>query len=86
MVVQVHLHTTLQRRTPKGLLRRLEVELSPASTLRDVLEQLAIPSDREAILMVINGRTADPKQTLNDGDEVHLIPAISGGVPAGTFR
>jgi molybdopterin converting factor small subunit len=84
--VQVHLHTTLQRRTPEGLLRRLEVELLPASTLCDLLEQLAIPSDREAILMVINGRMADPKQTLNDGDEVHLIPAISGGVPAGTFR
>ena len=83
--MQVHLHTTLQRRTPEGLLRRLEVELSPASTLRDVLDQLAIPSDREAILMVINGRTADPEQALNDGDEVHLIPAISGGVPAGTF-
>jgi molybdopterin converting factor small subunit len=64
----------------------MELELSADSTLRDVLEQLAIPSDREAILMVINGRTADPKQTLNDGDEVHLIPAISGGAPAGTFR
>ncbi len=84
--MQVHLHTTLQRWTPKGVLRRLDVQLSPASTLRDVLDQLAIPSDRESILMVINGRTADPKQTLNDGDEVHLIPAISGGVPAGTFR
>jgi sulfur carrier protein ThiS len=82
--VQVHLHTTLQRWTPEGLVRRLEIDLSSASTLRDLLEQLAIPSDREAILMVINGRTADPEQTLNAGDEVHLIPAISGGVSAGT--
>jgi molybdopterin converting factor small subunit len=84
--VQVHLHTTLQRWTPEGPVRRLQIDLSPASTLWDLLEQLTIPSDREAILMVINGHTADPKQTLNDGDEVHLIPAISGGAPSGTFR
>ncbi len=80
--MQVHLHTTLQRRTPDGLLRRLEVDLAPVSTLHDLLERLAIPSDRDAIMMVINGRTADPTQALNDGDEVHLIPAISGGAPA----
>jgi len=82
LVVRVHLHTTLQRRTPEGLQRRVEIALPPVSTLTDLLERLAIPPDCEAILMVINGRTADPGQALNEGDEIHLIPAISGGAPS----
>ena len=79
MVVRVHLHTTLQRQTAEGVLRQLDMTLPPVSTLADLLGALAIESDQEATLLVINGRTADPEQTLKDGDEVHLIPAISGG-------
>jgi len=79
VVVTVHLHTTLQRRTPDGVVRRLEVTLPPASRLADVLERLAIPLDDESILLIINGRVAAPAQPLADGDEVHLIPALSGG-------
>jgi hypothetical protein len=33
------------------------------------------------ILLVINGRQAHATQVLADGDEVHLIPALSGGAP-----
>jgi molybdopterin converting factor small subunit len=79
LVVRVHLHTTLQRQTPEGLIRRLEVTLSPISTLADLLSTLEINTDEEATLLVINGRTANPLQALKDGDEVHLIPAMSGG-------
>jgi len=78
-VITVHLHTTLQRRTPAGLQRRLEVTLPPSSCLADVLDQLAIPLDQESILLVINGCLAGADQPLADGDEVHLIPALSGG-------
>jgi molybdopterin converting factor small subunit len=81
LVITVHLHTTLQRRTPEGLQRRLEVTLPAGSRLADVLERLAIPLDEASILLVINGRAAAPAQPLADGDEVHLIPALSGGLP-----
>jgi molybdopterin converting factor small subunit len=75
----VHLHTTLQRRTPQGMIRRLDMTLPPVSALADLLSALAIEANQEATLLVVNGRTADPMQALQDGDEVHLIPAMSGG-------
>ena len=81
MVVRVHLHTTLQRRTPEGMVHRLDMTLPAVSALADLLSALAIRADQEATLLVVNGRTADPMQALQDGDEVHLIPAISGGCP-----
>ena len=77
--MKVHLHTTLQRRTPEGMVRRLDVTLPSASAVADLLSALAIEADQEATLLVVNGRTAEPMQALQDGDEVHLIPAISGG-------
>jgi len=82
VTVSVHLHTTLQRRTPTGSLRRLDVTLPPGSTLADVLDRLVLPHRDDAVLLVINGRQADAEQILRDGDEVHLIPALSGGAPA----
>ena len=63
------------------MVRRLDVTLPPISTLADLLSALAIKADDEATLLVINGHTADPLQALQNGDEVHLIPAMSGGLP-----
>jgi len=81
VTVSVHLHTTLQRRTPKGSLRRLDVTLPPGSTLAELLDRLALPRRDDSVLLVINGRQADAEQVLHDADEVHLIPALSGGAP-----
>ena len=59
---------------------RLEVTLPPASSLSDLLWQLELLDlDPESILMVVNGRSAELSQLLADGDQVHLIPAMSGG-------
>ncbi len=79
MVVVVHLHTILQRQGPQGLISRLVVELPAGSDLAAVLRLLDIQTDPEELLLVVNTRTANPDQVLNDGDEVHLIPALSGG-------
>jgi len=81
MRVTVHLHTLLQRKTPEGMLRRLEMTLSPASTLGDLLRTLDITPEGDAILLVVNGRQVDVTQPLAEGDEIHLIPALSGGIP-----
>ncbi|MFQ5615618.1 MAG: MoaD/ThiS family protein [Anaerolineales bacterium] len=86
MHITVHLHTILQRETPEGLVNRLEVELPEGATLRDVLARLGLlnaygdclPPD--AMLLVVNGRMADAEQRLFDGDQVNLMPAISGGI------
>ena len=79
MVVTVHLHTSLQRQTPNGALRRLEVALPAGSTLADLLARLDVEFNHDSILLVINGRQADASQVLGESDEVHLIPALSGG-------
>ena len=79
MIVNLHLHTLLQRPSPNGLIRRLQVELPPGATLQDLLTRQEIVLDDENFLTVVNSRNVNPDQVLKDGDEVDLIPAISGG-------
>ncbi len=79
MVVTLYLHTTLQRQTSNGLQRRLDLILPDASRVADLFRAAGMPPAGEAILLVVNGRTAAADQLLSDGDEVHLIPALSGG-------
>jgi molybdopterin converting factor small subunit len=82
LTVVVHLHTTLQRPTPNGPLRRMDLALPAGSTLGDLLGRLSLTHLDDSVLLVINGRQADSRCVLRDGDEVHLIPALSGGAPA----
>ncbi|MBN1149396.1 MAG: MoaD/ThiS family protein [Anaerolineales bacterium] len=77
--IVVHLHTILQRQTPQGLQRRLELETPPATTLADLLARLEIELSPDAMLLVVNGRTAELDYELRDGDTVNLMPALSGG-------
>lgn len=83
MVVSVRLHTTLRRETPEGVVDRLSLELSPGATVRTVVEALGISLRDDAILLVVNGKTADVDTPVADGDEVRLIPAMSGGTARG---
>lgn len=79
MIVTVHLHTILQRQTPEGLVDRLDVNLPSGVTLAGLLQQLEIELAPEFLLLVINGRVASLDDILQDGDEVNLMPALSGG-------
>ncbi len=79
MKVTVHLHTILQRQTPEGLIRRLEVELPGGSRVADLLTTLAINFPEEALLLAVNRRVANGATLLQDGDQVNIMPAISGG-------
>ena len=79
MKVTVHLHTILQRQTPDALLSRLEVDIASGSSLADLLHYLEIDLDPEHLLLAVNGRVASMEQSLQDGDQVNLMPAISGG-------
>jgi sulfur carrier protein ThiS len=60
----------------------LDVALPAESTVADLLDHLAVARHDESILLVVNGRQAVEAQILTNGDEVHLIPALSGGAPA----
>ncbi|HSO27369.1 MAG TPA: MoaD/ThiS family protein [Anaerolineales bacterium] len=79
MKIDVHLHTLLQRPSPEGLQRRLEVDLPDGGTLGELIHQLEITLPVDAMLLVVNGRHAPLETRLQPGDEVHLMPAISGG-------
>ncbi len=80
MDITVHLHTVLQRQTPAGLVRRLDLEIPANSTLEALLQQLAIDFPLESLLLVVNGRLVEAGHILQAGDRVNLMPAISGGV------
>jgi sulfur carrier protein ThiS len=77
--VTAHLHTILQRQTPDGVIRRLEVELPGGSRVADLLEALEITLPVDALLLAANGRMVQLEQVLHEGDQVNIMPAISGG-------
>ena len=79
MVVTVRLHTTLRRETAEGVIDRLKLDLAPRATVQGVLDALGVSLRDDAILLVVNGRIAEAKTALSEGDEVRLIPAMSGG-------
>ena len=78
-MVIVHLHTVLQIQTAQGRVGRLEVPWAPGMDLAGLLKAINIVVDEENTLLVVNGKISELHQPLEDGDEVHLIPAISGG-------
>lgn len=79
LTVTVHLHTILQRPTPLGLQRVLTVDLPDNASMNDLLELLEIELPQEALLLAVNGRIVDIDRHLIDGDQVRIMPAMSGG-------
>ena len=79
MKVIAHLHTILQKETPEGFIRILSAELSSEARVSDLIYQLDLLVDEENTLIVIRGQIVEKEQRLSEGDEVHFIPAISGG-------
>ncbi len=79
ITIQVHLHTILQMEGPDGIRKYVDVKLPLGSHLQDLLNELKIELASDQILLVLNGRMAEPGTVLHDGDQVNLMPAISGG-------
>jgi len=77
--INVHLHTILQRQTPQGMLSQLEAELPPGSTVENLLQLLRIEISSDHLLLAVNGRVVVPEHPLQEGDQVNLMPALSGG-------
>jgi sulfur carrier protein ThiS len=79
LVVEIHLHTVLQRPSENKMIRQITLTLPPGATLAEVLSELDIKYSDDGLLLVINGRLVDKESSLEDGDIIHLIPALSGG-------
>jgi len=57
----------------------MNIELLPGSNLAEALDLLEIDLPIEGLLLIVNGKNADLNCTLEDGDIIHIIPALSGG-------
>jgi sulfur carrier protein ThiS len=79
MKITVHLHTILQKDTLEGPRNKLEMEVPEGTTVEDVYTSLGLTLGVEHLLLMVNGKLADLDQPLIGGDDVHFIPAMSGG-------
>ena len=72
--VTVRLFAGLRERAGQG-----RVELDGVAVLADVWPALALGDEPPGMLYAVNREYAEPTQELRDGDEVALIPPVSGG-------
>jgi sulfur carrier protein ThiS len=79
MQVQVHLYTVLKEKIPPGRCNPFIFTLREKSTIQDLLNDLQVDYDLEALAMIVNGKSASFDTVLTEGDLVDLVPAISGG-------
>lgn len=76
MRVVVKLFAGLRERAGTGERR---VELSDGATVADVWSVLALGDEPSGLLYAVNREYAERDRPLADGDEVALIPPVSGG-------
>jgi molybdopterin synthase catalytic subunit/molybdopterin converting factor small subunit len=79
MQVQVRLFAALRERA--GGSGELEVELPDGARVSDALERLGYLTDGVPVVMAVNREYADEAHALHPGDELALIPPVSGGAP-----
>jgi MoaE-MoaD fusion protein len=76
MQVRVRLFAGLRERAGAS---ELELELPEGAVVADALEQMSELTDGIRVVMAVNQEYAEAGATLHGGDEVALIPPISGG-------
>jgi MoaE-MoaD fusion protein len=76
MQIRVRLFAGLRERAGAG---ELELELPDGALVADALERMRELTGGVPVVMAVNHEYADPGATLESGDEVALIPPVSGG-------
>jgi len=76
MKITVRLFAGLREQAGTG---HRELELPPGATLADVWPALALGDEPAGLLYAVNRAYAEPDWPLAGGDEVALIPPVSGG-------
>jgi molybdopterin synthase catalytic subunit len=81
MHVRVRLFAQLRERAGAD---EVEIELPDGALVSDALERLGEVTDGIRVVMAVNHEYADPDVSLAPGDELALIPPVSGGSVAVT--
>lgn len=76
MHIRVRLFAALRERAGTD---ELELELPDGARVNDALEQMRALTDGVPVVMAVNREYADGSAALHSGDEVALIPPVSGG-------
>jgi molybdopterin synthase catalytic subunit len=76
MVVNVRLFAALRERAGRD---RLELDLPDGARVRDALAAVDDLAGGLPLVLAVNREYADPDATLSAGDELALIPPVSGG-------
>jgi molybdopterin synthase catalytic subunit len=82
MLVKVRLFAMLRERAGSD---SLQVELEDGATVRDAIDAIASEHglgdvvSRTSRVMAVNRQYAEEKRPLAEGDELALIPPVSGG-------
>lgn len=79
MTINVQLHTIYQKQTQEGLVSKIELPFIKNQTLEMVISLLDIKLSEGSTLLVVNGKIREMHYLIQDGDSIHIIPAISGG-------
>src|SRR5579862_6448798 len=76
VVIHVQLFASLRERAGRS---QVELELPEGARVADALERLGGLTDGISVVMAVNHEYAEATQMLAAGDEVALIPPVSGG-------
>ncbi len=76
MQVRVRLFAGLRERAGAS---ELELELPEGARVSDALERMRALTEGMSVVMAVNHEYAEPDVPLHGGDEVALIPPVSGG-------
>ena len=76
MLVRVRLFAVLRERARAS---ELELELPAQARVQDALDELAELTAGVPVVMSVNQEYASPEARLHSGDELALIPPVSGG-------
>ena len=81
MHVQVKLFATFrQYLPPNSKAGACDLEVPAGTQVLKVLSNLGVPLEKpDSVVILVNGRQADLKHTLDEGDVVSAFPAIAGG-------
>ena len=77
MRVTVELQAYLEQYSPDGQ-AVFEYTLPDGATVQTLVRQLNVPEEMASVI-VLNGRSADLDDLLQNGDRLILIPPLAGG-------